>query len=78
MHEAPGAGRKVRALGARACVCQWGSRGASGAHAKRGRLEVIVGAQGTHADGERTWNIQRMSVTLDVSKFSGLSNSIAP
>ena len=47
MHEAPGAGRKVRALGARACVCQWGRGGASGAHAKRGRLEVIVGAQGT-------------------------------
>ena len=53
------AGRRERA---------WGSGSTSGAHAERTRLE---GSGGRVRAAERTENIQRISVTLDVSKFTG-------
>ena len=40
----------------------------------RARLKAVGG----RARAERTWNIQAMFVTLDVSKLSGWLNALAP
>ena len=52
----------------------WDSVGASGMHGK-GPTE---GSRGARARAERTKNMCRMSVTLDVSKLSGWLNATAP
>ena len=39
----------------------------------RARLKAV----GAKARTERTWNMRRMSVTLDVSKLSGWLNAVA-
>ena len=51
----------------------WGDYGASGAHTGRARLKAVW----VRARAERTWNIWRMFVTLDVSKLSGWLNADA-
>ena len=52
----------------------WDSVGASGMHGE-GPTE---GSRGGRARAERTKNMCRMSVTLDVSKLSGWLNATAP
>ena len=56
-----------------------GGRGAAAAHARHARREgPAVKAGGARACAERTWNMLRMVVTLDVSKLSGWLNADAP
>ena len=56
-----------------------GGRGLAAAHERHAREEgPAVMAGGARACAERTWNMLRMVVTLDVSKLSGWLNADAP
>ena len=62
-------------------VCGPGAagHGPAAAHERHARREgPAVKAGGAMACAERTWNMVRMSVTLDVSKLSGWLNADAP
>ena len=55
-----------------------GGRGLAAAHERHAREEgPAVMAGGARACAERTWNMLRMVVTLDVSKLSGWLNADA-